>query len=64
MDNRTNSLNSEVTNFLDELNHPFRMEIELLRQCILTANNKLTEKVSSSSKCNTRYITPSGSSEA
>jgi hypothetical protein len=45
MDNRTNSLNSEVTNFLDELNHPCRMEIELLRQCILTANNKLTENI-------------------
>ena len=34
-----------MTKFLDELNHPFRMEIELMRHCILTANNKLTENI-------------------
>ena len=45
MQNQTNNLNSEVTKFLDELNHPFRNEIEQLRSCILTANNKLTETI-------------------
>ena len=45
MENKTNSLNSEVTKFLDDLNHPFRMEIEQLRNCILIANNKLTENI-------------------
>lgn len=39
------NLNSEVTNFLDELNHPLRNEIEQLRNCILTANSKLTENI-------------------
>jgi hypothetical protein len=45
MENQTYNLNSEVTNFLDELNHPFRKEIEHLRLCILTANNELTENI-------------------
>ncbi len=45
MENQTNNLNSEVTKFLDELNHPFRKEIEQLRNCILTANNELTEHI-------------------
>ena len=45
MENKTNSLSIEVTKFLDELNHPFRIEIELLRHFILTANNKLTENI-------------------
>ena len=45
MENQTNNLNSEVTNFLDELNHPFRKEIEQLRNLILTANNNLTENI-------------------
>jgi hypothetical protein len=39
------NLNSEVTDFLDELNHPFRKEIEQLRNCILAANNDLTENI-------------------
>tara|TARA_R110002049_G_scaffold303286_1_gene497492 strand:- start:1382 stop:1783 length:402 start_codon:yes stop_codon:yes gene_type:complete len=39
------NINSAVTVFLDEQNHPFRKEIELLRNCILTANNDLTEKI-------------------
>jgi uncharacterized protein YdeI (YjbR/CyaY-like superfamily) len=38
-----NNLNIKVTNFLDELNHPFRNEIEQLRICILSANINLTE---------------------
>ncbi len=45
MENKTNSLSIEVTKFLDELNHPFRMEIEFLRHCILTANHKLSENI-------------------
>lgn len=40
-----NTSNAEVTKFLDELNHPFRKEIELLRQLILKANNGLTENI-------------------
>jgi hypothetical protein len=39
------NLNSEVTDFLDELKHPFRKEIELLRNCILSANTALTENI-------------------
>ena len=38
-------LNSEVTAFLDELNHPLRIEIEQLRNCILKANENLTENI-------------------
>lgn len=39
------NLNSEVTDFLDEQNHPFRKEIECLRDCILSANTTLTENI-------------------
>ena len=35
----------EVTRLLDELNHPFRKEIELLRDYILQANKSLTENI-------------------
>jgi hypothetical protein len=45
MENQPTNLNSQVTIFLDELNHPFRKEIEILRNCILTANNTLTENI-------------------
>lgn len=45
MTDRKINLNSEVTNFLDELKHPFRNEIEQLRNCILTANSELTENI-------------------
>jgi hypothetical protein len=45
MENQLHILNNEVTRFLDELNHPFRKEIELLRNFILKANNKLTENI-------------------
>ena len=38
-------LNSEVTAFLDELNHPLRIEIEQLRNCIIKANENLTENI-------------------
>ncbi len=41
----TNKLNIEVSNFLDELNHPFKNEIERLRVCIMTANKDLTENI-------------------
>lgn len=39
------NLNNDVTNFLDELNHPFRIEIEELRKIILTANSNLAENI-------------------
>ena len=39
------NLNSEVTIFLDHLNHPFRKEIEQLRNYILSANSALTENI-------------------
>lgn len=38
-------MNPEVTAFLDELKHPFRKEIEQLRQCILAANSGLIENI-------------------
>lgn len=38
-------LNKEVTKFLDDLNHPFRKEIEQLRIKILNANPGLTENI-------------------
>lgn len=39
------NLNEEVTKFLDKQNHPFRKEIELLRQIILTSDKGLTENI-------------------
>lgn len=39
------SKNKDVTQFLDEQNHPFRKEIEQLRNCILSANTALTENI-------------------
>ncbi|SOE23408.1 protein of unknown function (DU1801) [Spirosomataceae bacterium TFI 002] len=39
------NLNKSVSNFLDELNHPFRIEIEELRKIILTANSNLAENI-------------------
>ena len=38
-------LNSEVTAFLDKLSHPLRIEIEQLRNCIIKANENLTENI-------------------
>ncbi|TNE53837.1 MAG: DUF1801 domain-containing protein [Bacteroidetes bacterium] len=40
-----NKLNSDVTKFLDELDHPFRNEIEKLRHIILDATSGLTENI-------------------
>ena len=45
MANQTNNLSREVTDFLDELNHPFRKEIEFLRNVVLSADNNLTENI-------------------
>lgn len=38
-------MNGEVTNFLDQLNHPFRKEIDQLRNDILSASADLTENI-------------------
>lgn len=38
-------LNQEVSTFLNELNHPLREEIELLRNIILDSNKTLTENI-------------------
>ncbi len=38
-------LNIEVTNFLNDLNHPFIKEIEQLRNCILSANKNISENI-------------------
>ncbi|MFD0988829.1 DUF1801 domain-containing protein [Mariniflexile jejuense] len=40
-----NNKNNAVTIFLDALNHPFRTEIELLRQIILNSINGLSENI-------------------
>jgi hypothetical protein len=45
MANQKLNLNREVTKFLDDLNHPFRKEIEQLRQNILNADARLTENI-------------------
>jgi hypothetical protein len=39
------NFNPEVTIFLDKQNHPFRKEIEELRNYILLANHNLTENI-------------------
>lgn len=39
------SLQDDVTQFLDDLNHPFRKEIEALRSSILGAEGRLTENI-------------------
>lgn len=39
------NLNSDVTTFLDEQSHPFRIEIDQLRNCILSVNTALTENI-------------------
>ena len=38
-------LNPTVTHFLDSLHHPYRAEIELLREMILTAVEGITENI-------------------
>jgi hypothetical protein len=45
MSKQTIKLNIEVTSLLDDLNHPFRNEIELLRIFILEADNHLEENI-------------------
>ena len=40
-----NKLSSEVSEFLDGLNHPFRKEIEKLRLIIINATNDLAENI-------------------
>jgi hypothetical protein len=45
MAKQKNDLSNEVTKFLDDLNHPFRKEIEQLRVNILEANNELIENI-------------------
>ncbi|WP_423149732.1 DUF1801 domain-containing protein [Rubrolithibacter danxiaensis] len=45
MTKQINSLNSEVTDFLDEQNHALRTEIEQLRICILSSDDNLTENI-------------------
>ena len=42
---RKSNINSEVTDFLNELNHPFRKEIELLRNVVLSVDTNLTENI-------------------
>ena len=39
------NLNPEVSQFLNALNHPFRVEIEALRHIILSVNKGLTENI-------------------
>ena len=41
----TITFNAEVTRFLDELEHPMRREIDLLRTIILNSDNGLTENI-------------------
>lgn len=38
-------MNTEVSRFLDDLHHPLRNEIELLRQIIVTVDNKINENI-------------------
>jgi hypothetical protein len=37
--------NTDVSIFLDELKHPLRAEIEMVRNIILNSNNQLTENI-------------------
>lgn len=45
MSKQKSNLNNEVSLFLDELNHPFRSEIDYLRNCILSAQPVLNENI-------------------
>ena len=45
MTNQNIKLNTAVTKFLDDLNHPFRKEIEQLRLTILNADTGFTENI-------------------
>lgn len=41
----TKQSSKEVTEFLNDLNHPFRNEIEELRDCILASDKNLIENI-------------------
>ena len=43
--NKQKTMNQDVTLFLDNLNHPFRQQIELLRKIILTAAPAIEENI-------------------
>ncbi|HEY1061506.1 MAG TPA: DUF1801 domain-containing protein [Daejeonella sp.] len=45
MTKSSGNLNHEVSDFLDQQKHPFRNEIELLRNIILSEDIKLTENI-------------------
>lgn len=45
MAQQISQLNNEVTAFLDALDHPFRNEIQHLRELVLAANEGLTENI-------------------
>ncbi|MEZ4902822.1 MAG: DUF1801 domain-containing protein [Spirosomataceae bacterium] len=45
MEKQKINTNKEVTKFLNDLNHPLRTEIEMLRHLILEANNSLAENI-------------------
>lgn len=45
MTQKAANINQEVSDFLEQQNHPFRDEIELLRNIILSVDNKLTENI-------------------
>ncbi|GAA4419993.1 hypothetical protein GCM10023187_54880 [Nibrella viscosa] len=45
MENYMDNLNLDVTKFLDDLHHPLRAEIELLRLTILNADDSITENI-------------------
>mgnify|MGYP000888362779 CR=1 FL=1 len=45
MANQLNNLNSEVTDFLVEKNHPLKKEIEQLRILIVSIDSNLTENI-------------------
>lgn len=45
MSSKLNNMNNEVNDFLDELNHSMRKEIELLRIYILSVDNNLKENI-------------------
>ncbi len=45
MNTKSLNLNAEVSEFLDELKHPLREEIEILRNDILKANSSINENI-------------------
>lgn len=45
MAKKTINFSKEVSNFLDEMNHPLRSEIDALRLVILDADNNLIENI-------------------